>query len=159
MSDRQIWLCLRIVMGCFAFLSVPLGFCSDSDDSLKLKVQACPIPLSKSKPTRPVSLKCSAPTHTLRCSVCIAPHRNPARPCSASSGPRSYAGYSYPHPELCADLCDCCDSSNLLLTCTPKCGEYRMVGLCPHGSVATPFLSFACSSREEEHLSTGGIEV
>src|SRR5712691_6923939 len=121
--------------------------------------QTCPISLPKSKPTRSVHLKCSAPTHTLGCPVCIAPHHNPARPCSAISIRRPYAGYSYPRPELCADLCDCCDSSNLLLTHTPKCGQYRMVGLCPHGSVTTPFLPFAYSSREEEHLAIGGIEV
>ena len=159
MSDQQIWLCLRIVMGCFAFLSVPVGSYSDSDDSLKLKVQTYPISLSKSKPTRPVPLNCSAPTHILGCSVCIAPHCSPARPCSASSVRRRYAGYSYPRPEIRADLCGCCDSSNLLLTHTAKCGQYRMVGLCPCGSGATPFLPFAYSSREEEHLATGGIEV
>ena len=159
MSDRQIWLCLRIVMGCSAFLSVLIGFCSDSDDSLKLNIQTCPISLSKSKPTRPVPLKCSAPTHTLGCSFCIAPHHNPARPCSALSVRRSYTGYSYPRPELCAGLCDCCDSSNLLLAHTPKHSQYRMVGLCPHGSVATPFIPFAYSSRKGEHLTTGGIEV
>jgi hypothetical protein len=27
-SDKQIWLSLRIIMGCFALLSVPVGFCS-----------------------------------------------------------------------------------------------------------------------------------
>lgn len=44
-SDRQIWLCLRIVMGCFAFLSVPIGLYSS--DPFKLQVQIRSISLSK----------------------------------------------------------------------------------------------------------------
>ena len=45
LSDRQIRLCLRIVMGCFAFLSVPIGLYSC--DPFKLQVQIRPISLSK----------------------------------------------------------------------------------------------------------------
>jgi hypothetical protein len=81
-SDRQIWLCLRIVMGCFAFLSVPIGLYSS--DPFKLQVQIRSISLSKGQPTQPVHLdKCSAPTHTPRYPIRIAPYHNPARPCSA----------------------------------------------------------------------------
>ena len=45
MSDRQIWLCLRIIMGCFAFLSVPIGLYSY--DPFKSQVQIRSISLSE----------------------------------------------------------------------------------------------------------------
>jgi hypothetical protein len=80
--DRQIWLSLRIVMGCFAFLSVPVGFYPC--DPLMLQVQIRSISLSKSKPTQPAPFaKCSAPSHSLRYPICIAPCYDPARPYSA----------------------------------------------------------------------------
>lgn len=92
LSDQQIWLCLRIVLGCFAFLSVPIGLYSC--DPFKSQVQIRSIYLSKGKSTQLVHTdKCSAPTNTPRCPIRIAPFHNPARPCSAIPARWQHAGH------------------------------------------------------------------
>jgi hypothetical protein len=157
-SDRQIWLCLRITMGCFAFLSVPVGFYPC--DPLKLQVQILSISLSKSKPTQPIPFdKCPAPTHTLRHPICTAPCSDPARPYSASPARWRHARCSYPRTELCASLCSHRNRSHLLLTHGSGSSQYCVVELRPRCGGFTPLLPIAYFPREGKHIATGGVEV